>query len=290
HKGFIGNSDLEIRFEKDTTLYSGYYPFTKIVGTSKKILDAGTYLGNDKLPLSVWQINDPSTTLDDKRLYLKVYDGGLIKRNFSDSFWSNAYIDSTGGALDSVLWEKVIAFPPLGSDTNYVSSPHIPLPLPVTTDKNYRMGFWLLSDKPENKPQPGTVIKVNLWKSLTAGDKMTFVAVKPLINNKDIAAANLANISVYPNPYYGIHKLENGLNNQWVQFTNLPPTCTIRIYSLSGEPVRKIDRTDAGSTFQNWDLRNNGNQNIASGMYIVHVDIPGVGTKVLKLAVAQMTR
>ncbi|MBI2416484.1 MAG: hypothetical protein HYV28_00965, partial [Ignavibacteriales bacterium] len=82
----------------------------------------------------------------------------------------------------------------------------------------------------------------------------------------------------------------NGLNDQWVQFTNLPPTCTIRIYALSGEPVRKIDRTDASSTFQNWDLRNNGNQNVSSGMYIVHVDIPGVGTKVLKLAVAQMTR
>ncbi|MBI2416485.1 MAG: hypothetical protein HYV28_00970, partial [Ignavibacteriales bacterium] len=254
HKGYIGNSDIEIRFEKNPSLYSEYYPFLKAGGLGVNITSSAKILGKDKLPFSVWQINNPKISEDDKRMYLKVYDGGLISAKYADSSWSHAYIDSAVGEKDSVVWEKVISFPPFGSDTNYVSSPHIPLPLPVTTDKNYRMSFWLLSDNPENKPQPGTVIKVNLWKPLTAGDKMTFVAVKPLINNKDIATANLGNISVYPNPYYGIHKLENGLNDQWVQFTNLPPTCTIRIYALSGEPVRKIDRTDASSTFQNWDL------------------------------------
>lgn len=290
HRGFIGKSDFEIRFEKDTALYSGYYPFWNINKIAGRLVSAANVLGKDKLPFSVWQINNPETSIDDQRMYLKVYDGGLLSGKYADSNWSSAYIDSAAGEKDTVVWEKIVAFPPFGIDTNYVSSPHIPLPLPATTDKNYRMGFWLLSDKPENKPQPGTVIRVNLWKPLAAGDRMTFTATKPLLNNKSIAAANLGNISVYPNPYYGMHKLENGPDDRWVQFTNLPPTCCIRVYSLSGEMVKKIQRTDETATFQNWDLMNNDNKIVASGMYIVHIEIPGVGTKVLKLAVAQMTR
>jgi hypothetical protein len=34
-----------------------------------------------------------------------------------------------------------------------------------------------------------------------------------------------------------------------------------------------------------WDLRNSAGIPVASGMYIAHIDVEGVGEKVLKLAV-----
>ena len=35
-------------------------------------------------------------------------------------------------------------------------------------------------------------------------------------------------------------------------------------------------------TSQNWDLNNQAGIPIASGLYIIHVDVPGVGEKTLK--------
>jgi hypothetical protein len=38
---------------------------------------------------------------------------------------------------------------------------------------------------------------------------------------------------------------------------------------------------------EKWDLRNEHGLPVASGMYFAHVEIPGIGTKVLKLAIIQ---
>jgi hypothetical protein len=36
-----------------------------------------------------------------------------------------------------------------------------------------------------------------------------------------------------------------------------------------------------------WNLRNEANLRVASGMYIAHVEAPGIGEKVLKFAIVQ---
>jgi len=35
-------------------------------------------------------------------------------------------------------------------------------------------------------------------------------------------------------------------------------------------------------SFQDWDLKNQSGIPIASGLYIIHVDAPGIGEKILK--------
>jgi len=66
-----------------------------------------------------------------------------------------------------------------------------------------------------------------------------------------------------------------------VRITNLPQKCTISIYNVSGRLVRQFNKDNAAS-YIDWDLKNSYNIKIASGMYIMHVDAPGIGEKVVK--------
>ena len=47
------------------------------------------------------------------------------------------------------------------------------------------------------------------------------------------------------------------------------------------EAVRKYKKNDALS-YLDWDLKNQANIPIAGGLYIIHIDAPGVGEKILK--------
>jgi hypothetical protein len=88
-------------------------------------------------------------------------------------------------------------------------------------------------------------------------------------------------IGIVPNPYYAYSKYETSKLDNRVKITNLPEECTIRIYNLSGTLVRQYQKADP-LTFQDWDLKNNKNVPIAGGVYIIHIDVPDIGQKVLK--------
>ena len=88
-------------------------------------------------------------------------------------------------------------------------------------------------------------------------------------------------IGVVPNPYYAYSKYETSKLDNRVKITNLPEVCTVSIYNLSGTLVRQFYKTDP-LTFVDWDLKNQRNVPIAGGVYIIHVDVPGIGQKVLK--------
>jgi hypothetical protein len=48
--------------------------------------------------------------------------------------------------------------------------------------------------------------------------------------------------------------------------------------------IRTLYKNDESNELS-WNLRNEANLKIASGMYIAHVEVPGVGSKVLKFAI-----
>jgi hypothetical protein len=51
--------------------------------------------------------------------------------------------------------------------------------------------------------------------------------------------------------------------------------------------VKTIVKED-DTQFTAWDLRNQNNLPVASGIYIAHIDLPDLGlTKILKLAIVQ---
>ena len=67
---------------------------------------------------------------------------------------------------------------------------------------------------------------------------------------------------------------------------------TIRIFDLSSVQVRIFTEQDkqggVTSEFLRWDLRNESDIPVASGIYIVHIDMPELGkVKVLKTFIIQ---
>jgi hypothetical protein len=100
--------------------------------------------------------------------------------------------------------------------------------------------------------------------------------------NDNTSAVNALDlINVVPNPYYAYSGYETSQLDNRVKFTNLPEKCTIRIYTVSGTLIRKFTK-DSPETSMDWDLKNQAGIPIASGLYIVHVNVDGVGEKILK--------
>ncbi len=125
----------------------------------------------------------------------------------------------------------------------------------------------------QNPIQPG----IDQFSFSTAGlEKTTFV---------ESEKSDIDKIQVVPNPYYGYHSGEMNPFDRWVQFTYLPERCTIRIFDLTGTMVRKLEKNDPTTPFLQWNLENEYELPVASGIYVYHVDIPDMGEKIGKIAV-----
>jgi hypothetical protein len=99
--------------------------------------------------------------------------------------------------------------------------------------------------------------------------------------NLSVAKDAMESINVVPNPYYGYSSYETNQLDNRVKITNLPQQATISIFTVSGTLVRKIKKDDS-VTSVDWDLKNDYGIPIASGLYIIHVNAPGIGEKIIK--------
>lgn len=89
-------------------------------------------------------------------------------------------------------------------------------------------------------------------------------------------------IHVVPNPYYAYSQYEATRVENKVKIINLPEKATIKIYTLDGALVKTINKNDTKTNFVDWDIKNDKGIPVASGMYLVHVNLPGIGETVLK--------
>lgn len=104
-------------------------------------------------------------------------------------------------------------------------------------------------------------------------------------HKEDAVAAEdaLSLINIVPNPYYAYSGYEEKTSDNIVKITNLPRNCTVSIYTLNGTLIRTITKADDDiKASLDWDMKNQARIPIASGMYIIHVDVPNVGEKILK--------
>lgn len=99
--------------------------------------------------------------------------------------------------------------------------------------------------------------------------------------NATAAKMALALINVVPNPYYAFSQYEKNQLENRIKITNLPQNCEISIYTLNGTLIKRISKGDP-STSADWDLKNQASVPIASGIYLIHVNVPGVGERTLK--------
>ena len=112
--------------------------------------------------------------------------------------------------------------------------------------------------------------------------------------DKTKAESDLNNVIVVPNPYVGAASWEPlsnevGRGERRIYFMHLPSQCTIKIYTISGKLVDTIEHGFPTGSFsdgqESWNLVSRDGMDIAFGVYVYHVDAPGIGQKIGKFAV-----
>ena len=82
---------------------------------------------------------------------------------------------------------------------------------------------------------------------------------------------NLSNVNVVPNPYMARSQFKESEFLRQIRFTNLPESCTIKIFTVNGELVQELEHNNPTSGNAWWDLRTINNQEVAPGLYIFHI-------------------
>lgn len=234
------------------------------------------------VPLSAWNVDDPAQP---KRLAIAFLEnnvaGGLVDGKYWPGNHNNYDNISSSGPREwlfildtpySETQDPVIASEIIGSEARVMYF--------ITWARRGAAPF-----SPTTSGEDAFAIYGN--KAITSTDAFSFTS--PTVGyDADLAKADVDNVNVFPNPYYGVNPQELTKYNRWVTFTHLPAKATIRIYNLAGQLVRTIIKDDASSQFQRWDLQNENNLPVGSGLFIAHIDMPDLGkTKILKVAIIQ---
>ncbi|MCH8559068.1 MAG: hypothetical protein LAT84_14705 [Balneolia bacterium] len=136
-------------------------------------------------------------------------------------------------------------------------------------------------------PVGGDELEIFTIKPFTEADEFNFTIDASNVPSADPSSVErpLDDVRVVPNPYLVTHLAETGAGRQ-LHFTNLPQRATIRIFTVSGRLVQTLNVDNPATEGRYiWDMRSNDNKEISYGVYIYHVDAPGVGEKVGKFAV-----
>jgi hypothetical protein len=242
--------DLQIQFNKSDTTATGQYQFpgdTLLTTASKKLIG------------SPFKIVNVSKNAQRAAIPLQV----IVKEN-----------------------------PPANNRWDFGEPLIIITPPPFQTVKNNTMFEVRFTPKDSLKKSfGGEVFSVLTAQPFSSADQFTFTTVAARFDAVKAGSA-LDKIKVVPNPYVGANDIEptdrlpgTTRGSRRIYFEHLPQTATIRIFTLSGELVREIVHSagiDNGREY--WDLLNRDNLGVAYGVYIAHIEAPGVGEKILKFA------
>jgi hypothetical protein len=102
---------------------------------------------------------------------------------------------------------------------------------------------------------------------------------------RSAASVTAGQVLAVPNPYYAHSTYEQTQFTRRIRFVNVPPTCTIRIYNLSGQLVRTLQKDNASTSILEWDVKTDHDLPVGSGVYIYHVKTSGQGESIGRLVV-----
>jgi len=272
----VGHAQYEIRFTSETE-GSEYYISGHNTGFLKTAPLKNDFKAANKVPFQIWTSGEDLVSEDDdKQLIIKILDSEENHVGIVDSVWTQF---PANDSIRANQWERIFAYFPL--DSVY------PEVLPDESGNSnkpkslHKIGNIIINGE---LPEPGTVIRIDTWRPLSATDTFTVTTTAPILKNKK----KLEQISVFPNPYFGANPFST-LQQNYMRFTDLPQKVIIRIFTLSGQLVQKIEK-ESDSPWLDWDLRNRDGKAVASGIYIAHLDMPHIGKKIMKLAVVQDNR
>lgn len=220
------------------------------------------------------------------------YDEGEAMQRFMYPRMGEAglNIPTTGGQirqvtskLDTPIYQKIIytAMPFVNPDLSLLSNAEGVVPSKVTVKIRVRKPLQQYVATNENGGRP-------MYQFNTEGYQVETEVT-------EVAKNHLDQIRVVPNPYYAYSAYETSQLDNRIKITNLPGTCTVTIYSIDGVLIRQFKRdvgpnTHFGENTEktnldnslDWDLKNTKNIPVSSGVYLIHVEAPGLGERTVK--------
>jgi len=161
--------------------------------------------------------------------------------------------------------------------------------------------YWLQNKESHDS----TYLQLNEGEYLGTGDTLYLYPDFPFnqntqyhfsVNNweldTEVNASELDRIKVVPNPFVVSapwefpNQASSGSGDRRLMFTHLPTKCTIRIYAVDGTLVKKLEhdsRLNDGT--EEWNLLTRDNMKLSYGVYIYHIDAPGIGEKVGRMII-----
>ncbi|MEW6652897.1 MAG: hypothetical protein AB1394_05435, partial [Bacteroidota bacterium] len=140
-------------------------------------------------------------------------------------------------------------------------------------------------------PRPGDIFRITTSKPFFKGDYFEFSTKGATVNN-EMAKNDLKKVAVVPNPYVSAaawevrNNVASGRGTRRLDFIHLPSTCTIRIYTVAGALIKTLEKTTGATDGTvSWNLVTEDGTDVAYGLYIYHVDAPGVGEHIGKFAI-----
>ena len=158
------------------------------------------------------------------------------------------------------------------------------------SDPTFASATWsFVIDTLGTTPTAGDVYRIHLIRPLNPTDMFTFTTTGAKVTQ---AAGGFAEPPyVVPNPYVGSASFEparfavSGRGERRIEFRAIPLNSTIRSYTVRGDLVQTLKQDGSTNGFIAWNLRTKDNLDLAPGLYLFHVDAPGVGTTKGKFAV-----
>ena len=140
-------------------------------------------------------------------------------------------------------------------------------------------------------PHKGDVFRLNIPVPFNRNDRYEFTTTASVLRERK-PGTSLDNVTVVPNPYVEAAIWEQqpalrGRGERKIYFNNLPASCTVRIYALTGRLLKELQHQGGSSASgsEAWDLSTLDGLEVATGLYIYHVDAGDLGSKVGKFAI-----
>ncbi len=248
--------DFEIRVEE---AYKEGVQFTADTSLAPNILTPGYPIN-----FTTWNVTDPNNPHKmDVLIRYDKYKNGNIPEEMYGQIWDSTRILITFPTHEGKL------------KTSY-------------TLRFYKNAFDSL--KPVIPPEPGDVYLLRTERNPTRFDTLRFT-----IDGGDwqdsAAREEMRDIYVVPDPYVVGNTMESiyelaGYSQRRVDFVNLPPQCSIKIFTASGRLVTELEH-DSNLDFgrESWDLTSEDGPEVAFGIYFFVVETKELGTFRGKFAV-----
>ena len=236
--------------------------------------DSYAYHGLGWLPFTAWDISDPSNPKQINASFVEDANAGSANNQW-DMGWNGTSFADYGGR--EYLFIN--------------NTPYDPTHYNADIDGTYNDVLYAIWPQARGSQPylagPWTMDIIPNYVNVPFVDVFSFTATAPT-RTAENEKADLNKINVFPNPYYGYQYREISRQDHYVTFSHLPTKATIRIFDLAGVLVRTLDHNSSSSQFEQWDLRNDSNYPVASGIYVAYIDLPDQGTsKILKIAIIQ---